>query len=183
VGADSYRCDRPSFRFVGICLRSAGAQDHSPVSGCRRMVVCSVRAQFRQHGDVGRDASRFLAGEPVHHYPPTGFVVEIRVCDRLSVGVAGCRRSGGLVDPPRWEGDAADRSCSYALRPELRISECVGTLPKLRGYILDPSNGKPCFGLICFYFGHNLKRGRDFGRVLLALGRAPKAAIKSRQIC
>jgi hypothetical protein len=32
----------------------------------------------------------------------------------------------------------------------LRILERIGALPKLHGDILDPSNGKPCFGLICY---------------------------------
>ena len=45
----------------------------------------------------------------------------------------------------------------YALRrPELRISDRIGPLPKLHGDILDPSNGKPCFGLICY----PISRGR-----------------------
>ena len=38
-------------------------------------------------------------------------------------------------------------SARCALR--LLISERIGALPKLHGEILDPSNGKPCFGLIC----------------------------------
>lgn len=42
------------------------------------------------------------------------------------------------------------------LRPELRISERIGALPKLHGDILDPSNGKPCLGLICY----PISRGR-----------------------
>ncbi len=31
----------------------------------------------------------------------------------------------------------------------LGISERVGALPKFHGDILDPSSGKPCFGLVC----------------------------------
>jgi hypothetical protein len=48
------------------------------------------------------------------------------------------------------------RSCSYRLRPELRTTERIGALLKLPGDILEPSNGKPCFGSICYPIG----RGR-----------------------
>jgi hypothetical protein len=42
------------------------------------------------------------------------------------------------------------------LRPKLRISERLGAPSKLLGDILDPSNRKPCFGLICY----PISRGR-----------------------
>jgi hypothetical protein len=50
-----------------------------------------------------------------------------------------------------WRREAAGGWVGHvriALRPELRTPERIGALPKLPGDILDPSNGKPCFGLI-----------------------------------
>src|SRR6476659_10054798 len=58
---------------------------------------------------------------------------------------SGGKRRGGWVGHVR-----------IALRPELRTPERIGSLSKLPGDVLDPSNGKPCFGLICY----PISRGR-----------------------
>jgi hypothetical protein len=77
--------------------------------------------QLRQLGDVGRDASRFVAGKQLGGRSPTGLILEIHIRDRLPGAVtddkAGVVR---LIDRPGWR-----RRCTAARHP--RMARLIGS--------------------------------------------------------
>jgi hypothetical protein len=58
--------------------------------------------QFRQLGDVDRDAPRLVLGQPLHRHAPYGLIFEIDIGKGLAILVADAQAFGGLIDVPRW---------------------------------------------------------------------------------